>query len=65
VQKFQIDKQSLLRDRIDIWCNGGDPDKQCMIEERRPLHGFTSLEEMINFRTNPYFDNLEKFINKY
>ena len=54
-----------MRERIENWYNVRDPDIKphiAMGEDSESI-GFQTVEELINFKTNPYFDNLVRFNN--
>ena len=64
-----------MREKIENWYNTGEMGNQGgylnsnNMNENNSAESnnngvFQSVEEMINFKTNPYFDNLVKF-NKY
>lgn len=58
MQKFIMKKQQQMRERIELGNSElAEPGK----EDSRSHQEFSSLEAMINFRTNPYFDNLVRF----
>lgn len=67
-----------MREKIENWYNTGEMGTgnqqggyhlNCNTNENNSAESnnngvFQTVEEMINFRTNPYYDNLVKF-NKY
>ena len=60
-----MQKQKIMRERIENWYNMRDPDIKphiAMGEDSESI-GFQTVEELINFKTNPYFDNLVRFNN--
>ena len=66
VQKFIMLKQQQMRERIENFYRDEDTYRQDLehqgpFDTAEPACDFQTVEEMLNFRTNPYYDNLVKF----